>query len=91
MSGYQLALVTSILISFYVSIHSWVLLIGLPPIPPVWYHEVIIVIFVLLVPTCHAYVEYNKHGEFIQVILLFMVYAPWAQFVRLFTGYVRFV
>ena len=90
-SGYRLALIVSILTSLYVSVHVVLMLIGLPPMPPVWYHEVVVVSVVLLVPTYHAYTEYNKHEDFIQIVMLFMVYAPWAQFIRLFTGYMRFV
>jgi len=89
--GYPMALFISSLISLYVTLYVVMLLTGLPPSPPVWYHDVIIVVFVLLIPTYHTYVEYDDHGDFIQVVLLFMVYAPWAQFVRLFTGYMRFI
>ena len=89
--GYQLALAVSTLISLYVNSYVIILLTGLPPLPPVWYHDVTVVVFVLLIPTYHMYIEYNDHGDFIQVVLLFIVYAPWAQFIRLFTGYMRFV
>lgn len=87
--GYPLALVASILI--YVNLSVTLLFIGRPPAPPVGYHEVIIVVFILLFPTYHAYIEYDDHGDFIQVVLLFIVYAPWAQFVRFFIGYTQFV
>jgi len=87
--GYPLALVASILI--YVNLYMTLLFIGRPPAPPVGYHEVTIVLFILLFPTYHAYIEYDEHRDIIQVVLLFMVYAPWAQFVRFFIRYMRFV
>lgn len=90
--GYPLALAVSSLTSLYLNAYIIVMLTG-PPLPPIWYHDVIVVVFALLVLTYHAwmYIEYDEHGDVIQVMLLLMVYAPWVQFVRLFTWYMRFV
>jgi len=89
--NYLLALLVSAPLSYYVVLRSEYMARGLPPAYLVWYAEAVIVGAVLLVPTFHSYSEYKKYGDFREVVLLFMVYAPWVQFVRLFTGYMRFV
>jgi hypothetical protein len=49
---------------------------------------VLIFVAALLIPTFHAYSEYEKYGDVREVVLLILIYAPWAQFLRLFTGYI---
>lgn len=85
---YLLALSVSETVSFFLMF----LRVPLSPsIPPSWQIEVSFVFIILLVPTFHAYFEYNKYGDIREVVLLLMIYAPWLWLVRMFLGYVRFL
>lgn len=88
--NYLLALFISAPLSFFVTMRTF-LAYGLPPLYPVWYIEVLIVAATLLIPTFHAYSEYEKYGDVREVVLLILIYAPWVQFVRTFVAYMRFV
>jgi len=46
----------------------------------VWFSVAIFVLFVLYVPILHAYFRYD--GDLREVVLLFMIYAPWVHFFR---------
>jgi hypothetical protein len=45
-----------------------------------WFSVAIFVLFVLAIPALHAYLRYD--GDLREVVLLFMIYAPWVHFFR---------
>lgn len=86
--NYLLAFSISALLSFFAIIYT--LGVCSPGrMYPVWYIDVSIVAAALLIPTFHIYSEYE--GDFREVILLVLIYAPWVQFVRLLMVYAQFL
>lgn len=88
--NYISALYISAPTSFFVTYNTYIFS-GIPPTYPIWQFEVAIVAANLLILTFHAYFVYEKYGDLRTVVLLIMIYAPWAQFARLFTGQGQFM
>jgi len=80
--SYFVAFLASMVISFAVTVRV-TMLRGLPPALPFWQIDVLFAAGVLLAPASHAYFQYDEHEDFRRVVLLVMIYAPWAQILRL--------
>jgi|GEM_PF-4847008 len=80
--SYFIAFLASVAISFAVTVRV-TMLRGLPPALPFWQIDVLFAAGILFAPASHAYFQYDTHEDFRRVVLLVMVYAPWAQILRL--------
>ena len=90
LSAFLISALISVFVNMYVDIRVCALVSPHKPYP-VWYIDVAIVAVTLLIPTFHAYFAYEKYRDIGIVVMLVLIYAPWVQFVRLFSVYMRFI